>query len=138
MTAKEKVGVVKMIIWVRSARYFSYKSLIDIHQPDLNPSIKRIYSVANFFLRIKIYIIKKLRQLNHLLNNNPSVLNIGWEHCIAGFIVAEYLFIISNNPTNLLILNDSACMCRNIDQSQLIIWFPLMPQVKQILCLRTP
>ena len=31
------------------------------------------------------------------------------EQCIAAFSVAEYLFIIPNNPTNLLVLNGPEC-----------------------------
>ena len=39
----------------------------------------------------------------------PSVFKIGWEQCILALIVAELLFIIANNPKNLIVLNSTAC-----------------------------
>ena len=53
MTTREKFAVGKLIIWVRSARDLSCKSLLDIHQPDLNPRIKRIFAVANSVMSFK-------------------------------------------------------------------------------------
>ena len=47
MTAREKFGVGKLIIWLISTRDFSYKRLLNIHQPDLNPRIKKRFVVAN-------------------------------------------------------------------------------------------
>ena len=47
MTSREKIGVGKLIIWVRSAKYLSFKSFLDIHQPDLNPRVKLIFAVTN-------------------------------------------------------------------------------------------
>ena len=38
----------------------------------------------------------------------PSVFNIGWEQYISD-LFAELLFIIANNPSNLLVLNSPAC-----------------------------
>ena len=52
MAAREKIGMGKLIICVRSARDFSCKSLLNIHQPDLNPRIKRIFAVANSVILI--------------------------------------------------------------------------------------
>ena len=52
MTAKEKFGLNKMIVWVISAIYLSYKSLLNIHQPYLIPRIKRRFAVANSIINI--------------------------------------------------------------------------------------
>ena len=46
MTARKKFGVSKLIFWVISIRYLSYKSFLDIHQPELNPRIKQRFAVS--------------------------------------------------------------------------------------------
>ena len=96
----------KLIIWVRSARDLSCKSLLDIHQPDLNPRIKRIFAVENSVILIKKNIIQTLkRQRTRISNNNTSVLEIGQKQCISTLIIVGHLFIIAINPANLLVLN---------------------------------
>ena len=52
MTAREKVGAGKLIIWVRSASDLSSRSLLEIHQPYLNTRIKEIFGVENSVLII--------------------------------------------------------------------------------------
>ena len=91
--------------WVRSN--FSCKSFLNITQPDLDPRIKRRFAVGNYVFRIQKHIIQTLkRKRPHLSNNYPSVFKIGWKKCIAALIVAVYLFIITNNPKNMLFLTD--------------------------------
>ena len=65
------------------------------------------------------------------MNNNTSVLNIGREQCISAFIVAVYLCIISNNPTNLPVLNGLACggIVFNVNEEY---GFFMMPYIKQV------
>ena len=90
--------------WVRSN--FSCKSLLNTPQPDLDPRLKRRFAVENSVIRIQKYVIQTLkRQRTHLSKNNASVLNIGQKQCISDFIVDVYLFIIANNPINLIVLN---------------------------------
>ena len=88
----------------------SCKSLLNIHQLELNLSIERRFAVENSVILNLKYIIQTIkRQQPHLSNNNLSVLDIGQGQCIAAFIVAVYFFIITNNPTNMIVLNGPAC-----------------------------
>ena len=52
MTAMEKAGVGKLIIWVRSARDLIFKRLLVIHKPEFNPKTNQIFAVANSVILI--------------------------------------------------------------------------------------
>ena len=60
------------------------------------------------YLYSKIYDSNIKEATASSLEQLSDFLNIGWEQCISALRFAECIFIITNNPTNLLVLNGPA------------------------------